>query len=395
MKLSFMGSAALLLWASIFTPTYAKSLDSTIADWTATTPLVIKTATSSDPQGYTPLQIKNAYGFNQVASKGNLKVIGIVDAYDNPHAAENLQVFSQRFSLNQMYGTPGNQTCTIKNGPHPCFQKVYANTKPSPNAGWAVESDLDLQWSHAMADRADILLVESKNSSLLNLLAAIDKCVSLGADVVSMSWGGPEFSSEMNYRNHFSHGSTTFVASSGDSGNGAAFPAVLPTILSVGGTTLSLDSQGKRLSSEIAWSGSGGGISSYVAMPDYQQKYLHKPATSFRQLPDVSYNSNPSTGYSVYTYTAGKAGWITVGGTSAAAPQWAALIALSNHRKNQVVKHLESLYHAASGVQYKHNFTDIIQGSNGRCGYVCTTRIGYDTVTGLGSPLVSPLAHII
>jgi subtilase family serine protease len=392
MKIPLIGSAALLLCASLLTPAFAQSPSANLADWTASVPIRIQPYATNTPQGYSPKQIKNAYGFNAVSNKGAGKIIAIVDAYDNPHAAENLQKFSSQFSLSQMNGTPGMPSCTIAKGPHPCFQKTYANSKPNPNAGWAVESDLDVQWSHAMADRADILLVEAKNSSLQNLLSAIDKCVNMGATVISMSWGGPEFSSEMNYQKHFLHSNVVFVASSGDSGNGVSFPAALPNVVAIGGTTLFLDSDGIRTAPEQAWSESGGGVSAFVSAPSYQQLLLHLSPKDKRRVPDASLNSDPATGYSIYTYTNKKAGWISVGGTSAAAPQWAALFTLGGLTKpHQAVPIHAWLYNAAVGTQYPHNYLDITSGSNGACGTVCTAHIGYDTVTGLGTPHVKSL----
>src|SRR5207247_1098068 len=122
-----------------------------------------------------------------------------------------------------------------------------------PDAGWALEISLDVQWAHAIAPGADILLVEASTNSFSNLLGAVDVAVARGAQVVSMSWGGSEFSSEASYDSHFNVTGVTFTAASGDSGNGVIYPAASPYVVAVGGTTLPLDSSGNLTGSEVAW----------------------------------------------------------------------------------------------------------------------------------------------
>ena len=122
----------------------------------------------------------------------------------------------------------------------------------------------------------------------------------------------------------------TFVASSGDSGAPVGYPAISSKVLSVGGTTLNLNSQGGYLS-ESGWSGSGGGISAYESQPSYQKGVVTQ-STTYRTNPDVAYDANPSTGFPVYdSYNnPASAPWGQWGGTSDAAPQWAALIAIAD-----------------------------------------------------------------
>src|SRR5262249_22602105 len=155
---------------------------------------------------------------------------------------------------------------------------------------WASEIALDVEWAHAIAPGANILLVEATNNSFANLLAAVRFAASQpGVVAVSMSWGGGEFSSETSFDSTFqtpaAHGGVTFVASSGDAGAPASYPAISPNVLAVGGTTLNLDSSGNILS-ESAWSGSGGGISLFEAQPAYQNG-IPQTSTS-RANPDVA-----------------------------------------------------------------------------------------------------------
>ena len=124
---------------------------------------------------------------------GGSSVIAIVDAYDYPTAATDLAAFSTKFGL-----------------PPATFQVVYANgQKPSGNCGWNQEAALDIEWAHAMAPSASIVLVEAASNSLSDLLAAVDKATSLvqqgGGGQVSMSWGSGEFPSERNYDTTSTH----------------------------------------------------------------------------------------------------------------------------------------------------------------------------------------------
>ena len=122
-----------------------------------------------------------------------------------------------------------------------------------------------------------------------------------------------------------------FVASSGDSGATAAYPSASPNVLSVGGTALTLGA-GNVWSSEVGWSGSGGGPSAYESQPSYQKGVVTQ-TSSARATPDVAYDASPSTGVAVYDsvpYNGTTYGWLEVGGTSAAAPQWSALLAIAD-----------------------------------------------------------------
>jgi subtilase family serine protease len=154
--------------------------------------------------------------------------------------------------------------------PPPSFRKVNQSggTKyPSVNAGWALETALDVQWAHALAPDAAILLVEASSSSLSNLLTAVSYAAKqAGVTVISNSYGTSEFSkqSAQDYRCKLT--TAVCVFASGDGGNPGTYPATNPHVLAVGGTTLHLDAAG-TLQSETAWSGSGGGISLYSAKP--------------------------------------------------------------------------------------------------------------------------------
>ncbi len=363
--------------------------------WEGHPPIHVKKAATVSPTGLTPAQIRHAYGFDQLTcsytgtyGSSNLcgygQTIAIVDAYDDPNIQKDLTTFSTQFGL---------PNCTSANG---CFAKVMPQGKTKSDSGWALEESLDVQWAHAIAPGAKILLVEAKSASFTNLLNAVDYAVGKGADQVSMSWGGSEFSSESSYDYHFSKNNVSFFASSGDSGSGTIYPAVSPYVIAVGGTTLNVDNLG-NVSSEIGWSGSGGGTSIYESEQSYQINY-GVTSNGERTVPDVSYDADPSTGvpvYDSYGYQGGK-GWFQVGGTSAGAPQWAALSAIVNSQRSSPMSSISYgtntlVYGAATGINYPSDFRDIISGSNG--GFVAGT--GYDLVTGVGSPLSNGLIQYL
>jgi subtilase family serine protease len=324
---------------------------------------------SSSPLGLSPDQIKKAYNLPATGGSG---VIAIIDAYDDKTIEDDLAVFSKQFNL---------PVCTTANG---CFIK-HLMGKASTNSGWAMETSLDVEWAHAIAPQAKILLVEAKTPSGQNLLDAIDYARQYpGVVAISMSWGGSEFSDETLLDSHFSDssGKITFFASSGDDGTGTSWPASSPNVVAVGGTTLAFNKNG-TVKSETAWEGSGGGVSAYETEPQYQKSYSISKAQNHRAIPDVSYDADPASGFSVYR-SAGKSkkGWYVVGGTSAGAPQWAAIKALGLSADNS------KFYTDKASSDNAKYFRDIRSGSNGACGYYCTARQHYDYVTGLGSPLV-------
>ncbi len=258
--------------------------------------------------------------------------------------------------------------------------------------GWALETALDVEWAHAMAPAANIMLVEAQ-PDLSNLFSAVTfASQQAGVSVVSMSWGANEFQGENAYDSTFTtpsgHGGVTFVASSGDS-SVTLYPAASPNVLSVGGTTLNVTSTGQVLS-ETAWSGSGGGPSPYEAKPAWQTNGL---SGSGRTTPDIAFNADPSTGVSVYSSVryGGQSGWFTVGGTSVGAPSWAGLIAITDqglaiNGAGSLANAQSSLYQLASS-----DFNDITSGSNGHY----AAGPGYDLVTGLGSPKANLLVPAI
>ena len=341
---------------------------------------------------------------------GGWGAIALVDAFDNPNAASDLAFFSSHWGL-----------------PAATFTKVYANSSfgtlggltascsgaPPGNTGWGLEEDLDIEWAHAMAPSAKIILVEACSNSGNDLfyaeqVAGIEVLAAGGGDI-SNSWGGGEFPGENNYDTFLGGPSSlywkqiTYFASAGDSGVGAAYPSSSPWVVSAGGTTVNRDANGNFLS-ESCWAGSGGGKSSqeiWQSPPSitngmgpwagYQYELFsgYPYSTAPRETPDLAFNADPASGVLVYD-TYGGGGWYVVGGTSVASPALAGIVNNANNRLGQAptgggwrfTGENDLLYSQLNAhTAYPTNFYDVTTGSNGS-----SAGPGWDQCTGIGTP---------
>ena len=404
---------------------------------------------SSTPYGLAPNQIRGAYGLGSYTSgtlsngitfcglpaDGRGQTIAIVDAYDDPNAASDLNTFSSYFGLpgfgstgptfqklNQTGGTslPG----TDPNGP-------YATTGGSD---WEQEESLDIEWAHAVAPLANIILFEANDASD-NLFTAVQTAAKTsGVVAVSMSWSGSEFAGESSYDSTYfttpsGHiggsatlggaglaGGVTFLASAGDYGAyeyetpviTPQYPATSPNVVAVGGTTLTVggNSSNYTYGSETAWGngtsswlsgGGGGGISAYESQPAYQNGVVNAFSTSYRTYPDVSCDANPNTGVPIYdSWDFGSSTpWLYgyEGGTSLACPLWAGIVAVADEGRaiagsgslDGPSQTLPKLYKLSAA-----DFHDITSGSNGPAP-TYSAGTGYDLATGIGSPVGNTL----
>jgi hypothetical protein len=343
---------------------------------------IIPNVTNKHPSGFTPAQMQHAYGFDQLsfaggrAANGAGQTIAIVDAFNDPKIVSDLGVFDTTFGL------PAP----------PIFQVVNqtgGSTLPKNSADWDLEISLDVEWAHAMAPKANIMLVEATNQSDTNLLAAVTYAKNQpGVSVVSMSWGFSEFKGETGLDAKFAASTShpvTFVASSGDSGTPPIWPAASPNVLAVGGTTLATSDSLGTYSGETGWSDSGGGVSKFEKTPAFQASTV---SGTFRENPDVAYDGNPNSGVAVYDSVSYEfqSGWSEVGGTSAGAPQWAALVAIADQGRALAGKPALSSTQALVYNLPSADFHDITSGTNGPNSLASP---GYDTVTGLGSPVAN------
>ncbi len=331
---------------------------------------------STGPVGLTPTQIRNAYGFNSIQFSGGVtgagtgQTIAIIDAYDDPNIVSDLHAFDVAYGL----------------ADPPSFKKVNetgGTALPASNSNWSLEISLDVEWAHALAPKANILLVEASSASYTDLFTAVDYAKAQpGVSVVSMSFGGGEFNGETSLDSTFispaSHG-VTFVASTGDNGIPGGYPAFSSHVLAVGGTTLSLGASG-AYAGETVWSDSGGGISAYETRPSYQSgKTL---SATMRTAPDVAFDANPASGVAVYdSYGVSGGAWLEVGGTSLGAPSWSALIAIADQGRALVGQGSLDGYSQTLPMLYGLPSVDF------------NTLGGYNLQTGLGTPKANPIAN--
>ena len=328
----------------------------------------INHSSTVNPSGYHPADLQSAYALaTAAASNGGGQTVAIVDAYDDPYAASDLNVYRSQFGI---------PVCNTSN---PCFKKVNQNGQSSPlpraNGSWSQEISLDLDMVSAICPNCHILLVEASSASFNNLGTAENTAARLGASEISNSYGGGD-APDSTYGGYYNHAGVAVVASSGDSGYGTEYPASSAYVTAAGGTTLNTTSSGW---SETAWSGAGSGCSSYNPTPSWQTV---STTCSKRAEADVSAVADPNTGVSVYdSYSSGGfRGWLVFGGTSVASPIIASVYALAGGEPAGQTGAVLPYNHASS-------LNDVTIGSNGSCGTkVCNAGSGWDGPTGLGTP---------
>ncbi|HKU81802.1 MAG TPA: S8 family serine peptidase, partial [Candidatus Tumulicola sp.] len=266
--------------------------------------------------GYGPPDYDSAYHLPTGALAGKGQKIAIVDAYDDPNAESDLQVYRSQ------YGLP---TCTTANG---CFKKVNQEGQqgnyPQANAGWAGEESLDVDMVSAVCPHCKIILVEANSNYFNDLGASVNEAIKLKANVVSNSYGGGEgYTSNPDY----DHPGHIITASSGDGGYGAQQPCSLSTVVCVGGTTLAKGGSGTRGWTEAGWRDAGSGCSALVTKPTWQTD----TGCTMRSEADTSAVAVGAAVYDTYQ----NRGWIVLDGTSVSSPLIAAVFGLAKNAKAQ------------------------------------------------------------
>lgn len=334
--------------------------------------------------GMGPKDIQIAYNLPN-SLRGNTQTLALVEL--GTYTASDITAYQNYFGLPQLNVSPIS---------------VDASRGAPPSGGAAsAEVTLDIELMAAVAPQSKILVYEGPNDgqAILDIYSKIanDNL----AKQISTSWGSPEAQSSASF---LSTENTIFkqmavqgqsmYAAAGDAGaydNGVSLsvsdPASQPYVVGVGGTQL--NSTSAVYNSEVVWnngsaSAGGGGISVIWKLPVWQQnlKISGTLSQTMRNVPDVALNSDPNTGYAIYL----NGGWQTYGGTSAAAPLWAAFTALVNEKRNQVglppIGFPNPAFYLLGGnSHYSLDFHDITQGSN--LYYPAAT--GYDNATGWGS----------
>jgi subtilase family serine protease len=370
-------------------------------------------------------QIQNAYSVMPLLLKGITgkgSSIVILDAYQAPHLRHDLATFNAYFNLPTFplsIVTPDGSTAW--------------DASSVLQSSWSGEISLDVEWAHAIAPEASIVLVEAKTEDDSDLISALNYAIdqNLG-DVISMSFGEGDNcvkpSLVIPWHEAFEAAfkkNMTLLASSGDSGvaqqscdgntwdNYVSSPASDPLVTGVGGTILNADATTGHYRGEIAWEeptqqgATGGGFSKIIPRPFYQANI---PTDSDKRgVPDVAYNASVIHGViSIWSDgPKGLDGVYSVGGTSASTPQWAGIIALADQYGHRRVGFINpAIYQIGkTPLLYHSSFHDIVSGTNTITlkstqqvsslyhGYNAQTN--WDPVTGLGSPIVSRLVPLL
>ena len=305
---------------------------------------------------------------------GGSKAIAVVDYGHNSTLQADFNTF------NAQYGLP---TQTIQ------FVCDCSSCPSSNGTGWDVETALDVEYSHAMAPNAQIIVSQFCSDPFDGGDTAAEwlggqAVASLGGGEVSNSFDyNGEFSGETEYDQYMTVPGVVYSSSTGDGGCQANWPASSPNSIGAGGTHIIRDSNGNFTGNESVWSGGGGGVSAYEALPQYQL-ILGNKIGAHRGTPDISADADPNTGVAVYS-TTGCGGWCQVGGTSVSSPTLAGIINAAGAFRHQTMSELETLYnwYRNPGL-YRTYIYDVTMGSNGgSCG---AAKVGWDEGTGLGTP---------
>ena len=376
---------------------------------------------------YSPAQLRAAYDLAPLAAKGvegQHQTIVIVDAFGSPTIAADLKTFDTAFKL------PAPPSLAIIQPAGPVAPYTVNGTD---RFGWASETTLDVEWAHALAPKASIVLVETPTDEVEgatgfpDIVTAENYVVShhLGT-VISQSFGATEqtftsFSQLSGFRSAFiaaQKAGITVLASSGDLGatdyesNATAiypfrttsWPASDPLVTSVGGTKLTLSGAGTPLSPAVAWNdvgpppeASGGGRSVFFTRPSYQSG-IAALALGARAVPDISMSAACSAQVDVYEGFSGptpgsRPGWHEMCGTSEASPLLAAIIALADQEAGKGLGLINAALYAMSAARTP-GIVDVTSGNNTvkfiKSGKVVTVTgfqaaKGYDLVTGVGT----------
>ncbi len=321
----------------------------------------------SQPSPLTPAWLQQAYDLTFLSqTNGGGDTVAIVDAYHDPTAQSDLDVFRSTYGLGP---------CDAG-----CFQQIHAGTATPPyDPGWATEESLDIEAVSSVCPNCKILLVEASSSSVGDLAAAENLAASMDPDQISNSWSS---NASSPIAGNYTPAGIAVLAATGDGGYvgpvNDAYPAALPGVTAVGGTSLAAayGAETARGYDESAWSLIGGwGASSGCDLNEGKPTYQTDTGCTGRSYSDVSADADPYSGLEIYA----GGSWEQVGGTSLATP-------------------LVAAYEAITGVDgstpewaYDDSamLNDPATGSSGDCApailYICNARPGYDGPTGVGS----------
>ncbi|MBV8530854.1 MAG: peptidase S8 [Candidatus Eremiobacteraeota bacterium] len=312
-----------------------------------------------DVAGWGPIDFQTRYNLPS-GTNGAGQIVAIVDAYDNPNAASDLSTYRTNFGLGTANFTKYNQ-----NG--------QTSGYPSGDRNWGLEEDLDIQMVSAVCPKCTIYLIEANGADQSDLQTAEKTAVTLGAHIVSNSWGCFGSNNCVD-SSDFDTPGVVYLASAGDSGYGTQGPAALASVVSVGGTVMS---KSGSTYSETTWNGTGAGCATGITKPSWQ----HDSGCTYRTMNDIAAVAWQAAEYDSYGY----GGWITVGGTSVASPMMGGVFGLAGNASSLDAG---KKFWTLKKRKRKKELHDITTGSDGSCGgsYLCTAGVGYDGPTGWGTP---------
>jgi len=383
---------------------------------------------------YDPQTIRAAYGVQSLidnGANGAGQTIVILDAFGSPSIESDLQDFDA------LFGIPAPSFTIVTMPGTPAFDPTDNNM-----VGWAEETALDVQWAHAMAPAANIVLVAAASNSDTDLIAGLNYAIDhqLGS-VVSMSFGESEIglanpdgldiiaSWTAAFKKARLHNITVF-ASSGDQGvdtqsfgtPSVSFPASSPLVTSVGGTNLRFGTatnasftgsyqfeqvwddpaDNNNIAADTFGAG-GGGMSFLITEPRFQRNNVSDAVNTTlhgnRGVPDVAYNAGVAGGVLAHVgvLAPGATSFFLFGGTSAGSPQWAGIIADINSVLKRPVGFINPWLYRLGGQGRLNGLShDVTIGDNGFDkvpGYPASA--GYDLSTGWGTPNVGNLAFVL
>jgi subtilase family serine protease len=333
-----------------------------------TGPAIVKDGATGPNGGFTPAQLEAAYNLPS-ATKGAGQLVAIVDPDDDPNAGSDLATYRSYFGLPAANFTKYNQTGQIGN-------------YPAPSVDNGAEESLDVDMVSASCPNCSIALVEANSGSASDLEAAEATAVSIGAHIISNSWGC--YTPCGLSKSSFDAPGVTYVGASGDDGygSGVGTPEAFSTFVEVGGTSLYVDKKAKRGYQERVWLGTNSGCSDQPK-PSWQGD----PGCSFRTANDIAALADPATGPAIYD-SYGFGGWLVGGGTSTGSPFISGVFALAGNASSQDG--------GQTFWERKHEKSSMInaitKGYNGSCTptYLCTDGTHeyktYGGPTGWGSP---------
>ena len=342
---------------------------------------------------YTPVQVAELYGFPTTKATG--QTIGLIELGGGYKAAD----------ITAYFKTLGITAPTVT-------AVLVDKAKNAPTNANSADGEvlLDIEVAAAVAPGAKIAVYFTPNTDqgFIDAIATAVHDTTNKPSVISISWGGPESTWTAQSITALDAAcqaaaalGVTITVAAGDDGstdgvtgktNHVDFPASSPHVLGCGGTKLV--GTGTTITSEVVWNetaanegATGGGVSNVFALPTWQANAnVPKPtvAAGGRGVPDVSGNADPATGYTIRVDGTTS----VIGGTSAVAPLWAGLIALSNAANKASAGFINPTLYAASS---KTAFRDILSGNNG--GF--SAAAGWDACTGLGSPVGANIVKVL